>query len=135
MIPVFECFVIIFSLFKDEKRMKYAWNIFSCCFLHQFGNMMKSILIYFDALISNVYLFELRVLSFIALTSLYLSFSFHITLPLPFFSQIYFLSLIALNRLILSVTSFQLQLPYSTAAVNSAFFIISLQFMTSKRCM
>lgn len=34
----------------------------------------------------------------------------------------FFLSLIALNRLILSVTSFQLQLPYSTAAVNSAFF-------------
>lgn len=88
--------------------------------------------IYWIALILNVYLFKLRVLSFIAqcahrcvLRFLFISFC-------RFYSSLEIFFFLSMNRLILSVTSFQLQLLYSAASLHSVFrifFLLSFQFV------
>lgn len=71
---------------------------------------------------------------------LFVWFSFHIILSLVFFLRFFFHSFLCLciltspNRLILSVTSFQLQFQYSAASLNSAFFQIIFFYNSWKSC-
>lgn len=136
-----ECFVI-YTFFFIPKTLsffifKQSEICITCCFCHQFRNMMKNISIYktyLNALISNVYLFKLRVLSFIAQHRiLFISFCrFHSFFKICFFLSVW--PLISLDRLILSVTSFQLQLLCSAAPLHFSFhrcrfLLLSLQFV------